>query len=108
MHLYEELGEAAFEKLNGMFAFALWDGDRHALYLVRDRLGIKPLYYHLGARRVSFASELKALLQDPEVKRQIDPAALRAYLTWQYVPGPSAMLRGFQKLPAGHFMRLSQ
>jgi asparagine synthase (glutamine-hydrolysing) len=106
LHLYEELGEAAFAELNGMYAFALWDADRRALYLVRDRLGIKPLYYHQGQDRLAFASELKALLQDPAVGRRIDPDALRAYLTWQYVPGPETMLKGIRKLPAGHFMRV--
>lgn len=108
LHLYEELGEAAFEKLNGMFAFALWDGDRRVLYLVRDRLGIKPLYYHAGARRLTFASEVKALLADGALPREMAPDALRSYLAWQYVPGPETMLKGVKKLQAGHFMRLSE
>lgn len=106
IHLYEEFGEAAFEKLNGMYAFALWDGDRACLYLVRDRLGVKPLYYHLGPERLTFASEIKALLQDPGIARKMDPTALAAYLTWQYVPGPDTLLEGVKKLPPGHFLRL--
>lgn len=108
LHLYEELGEAAFSLLNGMFAFALWDGDRRVMYVVRDRLGIKPLYYHEGPTRLSFASELKALLQDPQVPRALAPEALPAYLSWQYVPGPSTMLEGVRKLPPGHCLRLAE
>lgn len=108
LHLYEELGEAAFGLLNGMFAFALWDGDRRVMYVVRDRLGIKPLYYHEGATRLSFASELKALLQDPQVPRTLAPEALSAYLSWQYVPGPATMLAGVRKLPPAHFLRLAE
>ncbi|HEY9723686.1 MAG TPA: asparagine synthase (glutamine-hydrolyzing) [Oscillatoriaceae cyanobacterium] len=106
LHLYEELGPAAFEKLNGMYAFALWDGDREVLYLVRDRLGIKPLYVHAGPTRVCFASELKALLVDPALPRTLAPGALVAYLTWQYVPGEETLLAGVRRVPPGHYMRL--
>lgn len=104
LHLYEELGVAAFGKLNGMYAFALWDGT--ALHLVRDRLGIKPLYYYQGPTRLSFASELKALLEDRDVPRALAPGALDSYMTWQYVPGEETLLAGVRRLPPGQHLRL--
>ncbi|MFP5504257.1 MAG: asparagine synthase (glutamine-hydrolyzing) [Candidatus Sericytochromatia bacterium] len=106
--LYDRLGEAAFALLNGMFAIALWDGRKRQLLLVRDRLGIKPLYYHDGPTRLTFASEIKALLADPAVARRLDPASLASYMTWQYVPGPETMLAGVKKLPPGSLMRLAE
>jgi asparagine synthase (glutamine-hydrolysing) len=107
LHMYEKFGEAAFGMLNGMYAFALWDGDRQCLYLVRDRVGVKPLYYYAGSERLTFASELKALLQDPLVPRRLDADALAAYLTWQYVPGPATAVAGVLKLPPGSFLKLA-
>lgn len=103
VHLYEDEGTDCFTHLNGMFAVAIWDTRRRRLVLARDRLGVKPLVYRHEAGRLSFASELKSLLQLPGVPREIDPAAIDEYLTYQYVPHPNTILRGFRKLPPGHF-----
>ncbi|MDH4036235.1 MAG: asparagine synthase (glutamine-hydrolyzing) [Candidatus Krumholzibacteria bacterium] len=103
VHLYEEDGLSFPRKLNGMFAIALWDAPRQRLVLVRDRLGIKPLYYaELAGGALAFASEMKALLQCPGVDTTVDPVALDGYLALQYVPGPRTIYRGIHKLPAGH------
>ena len=103
VHLYESEGLSFPEKLNGMFAIALWDRSRRRLVLVRDRLGIKPLYYaRLDGGALAFASEIKALLQCPGVDTAVDPVALDGYLALQYVPGPRTIYRGIHKLPAGH------
>src|ERR1700676_2760304 len=73
VHLYEEYGAECLQRLRGMFAFALWDGTKKQLFLARDRVGIKPLYYYVGKTFLSFASEIKAILSDPAVERDIDP-----------------------------------
>jgi asparagine synthase (glutamine-hydrolysing) len=103
VHLYEDEGTDFLRHLNGMFALALWDQRRRRLILARDRLGQKPLCYREEAGRLLFASELKSLLEVPEVPRQLDPSALDAYLTYQYVPHPQSIFRGMAKLPPGHF-----
>jgi asparagine synthase (glutamine-hydrolysing) len=91
--------------MNGMFAIALWDAKRRRLVLVRDRLGVKPLYYaRLAGGTLAFASEIKALRLCPGVDTRIDPAALDSYLALQYVPGPGTIHRGIQKLPPGHVL----
>ncbi|MFN0052983.1 MAG: asparagine synthase (glutamine-hydrolyzing) [Planctomycetales bacterium] len=105
VHLYEEHGARCVEHLRGMFALAIWDQSRRELFLARDRLGKKPLVYRHEAQRLLFASELKALLKVPGVDRELDPAALNEYLTYQYVPHPHCILRGFQKLPPAHWAR---
>lgn len=102
VHLYEEYGDACVDRLRGMFAFAIWDQKRRRLLLARDRVGIKPLYYMHVGERLLFGSEIKAILQAPGVERQIDPEALRDYLTYMWVPAPKSMFRGVRKLPAGH------
>lgn len=105
VHLYEEEGLAFPAKLNGMFALALWDRPRRRLVLVRDRLGIKPLYYaSLDGGALAFASEIKALLCCPGVDTALDAVALDGYLALQYVPGPRTIYRGIRKLPAGHML----
>ena len=76
VHAYEEYGAAFAHKLNGMFAIAIWDTRKRLLFMARDRLGVKPLYYRLGPDGVVFASELKALLQDPDLRREVDPVAI--------------------------------
>ncbi|HEX8148897.1 MAG TPA: asparagine synthase (glutamine-hydrolyzing) [Pyrinomonadaceae bacterium] len=107
VHAYEEFGDACVERLRGMFAFAVWDGPRERLFAARDRAGEKPLYYTVtrGGSFV-FGSELKCLLEHPEVNRETDPAALDAYLTLGYVPEPLSVFRGVRKLEAGHRLAL--
>jgi asparagine synthase (glutamine-hydrolysing) len=103
-HLYEESGPAFVSRLEGMFAIALWDAGRERLVLARDRVGKKPLLWtRLGDGTLAFASELKALLRLPGVSRELDPAALDAYLALQYVPAGTA-LRGVEKLPPAHLL----
>jgi asparagine synthase (glutamine-hydrolysing) len=103
IHLYEEEGPDCFSHLNGMFAIALWDANRRRLVLARDRLGKKPLVYRHEPGRLLFASELKSLLEVSGLPREIDPAAIDEYLTYQYIPHPKTVFRGFQKLPPGHY-----
>ena len=104
VHLYEEYGRDCVTKLRGMFGFAIWDSVRRTLFLARDRVGIKPLYYYLGGDFLSFASEMKAILVDPAVRREIDPAMIDRFLTYYYVPGPATLLRNFFKLEPGHWL----
>jgi len=103
VHLYEDEGVECFTHLNGMFAIAIWDAGRRQLVLARDRLGQKPLVYRHDAGRILFASQLKSLLEVPDVPREIDPSSLDEYLTYQYVPYPNTIFRGIRKLPPGHF-----
>lgn len=103
---YAAWGEAVFERLNGMYGFAIWDARSRTLLVGRDRLGIKPIYYLNDGRRVAFASEAKALLALPGVDREIDRTALSCYLELGYVPAPLSMFKGIQKLPIGGLMRI--
>jgi len=102
VHAYEEYGVDCPSKLNGMFSFAIWDTRRRSLFLSRDRLGKKPLYYYAGRDRFLFASEMKSILQAQGVPRRISPQALDLYLTYEYVPAPHTILADLKKLPAGH------
>jgi len=104
VHLYEDEGAAMVPLLRGMFALAIWDAPRRTLLLARDRLGQKPLFYRPDAGRITFASELKALLALPEaeVPRRVDPRAVDRYLTYGYVPHPGTILEGVYKLPPAH------
>jgi len=104
VHLYEELGPDCTKKLRGMFAFAIWDSKRKTLFLARDRVGIKPLYYYLDQGFISFASEMKAILVDPAVRREIEPAMIDRFLTYFYVPGSATLLRNFFKVEPGHWL----
>ena len=105
VHAYEEHGPACLELLRGMFAFAVWDSRRRELFVARDRVGKKPLFYALTPRgTLVFGSELKCLLEHPEVGREVDPEALDAYLSFGYVPDPLCILRGVRKLPPGHYL----
>ena len=99
VHLYEELGPRCVEELHGMFAFAIWDRPRRRLTIARDRVGKKPLFYSHRNGALSFASEIRSLLSDPEIPRDLDPVALDCYLTYQYVPAPMAAFRAVRKLP---------
>ena len=104
-HGYEEWGESCVEHFRGMFAFALWDVAARRLLLARDRVGIKPVYYARTADGgVTFASEIKAILQDSSVDTAWSAEALDAYLTFLYVPGPATIYRDIHKLPAGHVL----
>ena len=98
VHLYEELGPACVRELHGMFAFALWDSRRRQLLLARDRVGKKPLFYSERAGALSFASELRALMADPEIPREIDHRALDSYLAYGSVPAPLSAFAAVRKL----------
>ena len=101
-HLYEELGEGFVDGLNGIFAVALWDRRRQTLHLARDKFGVKPLYWSGDGRRLTFASELKAIVADPELSREVDREAVDHFLTFRFVPAPMTPLRAVRKLrPAG-------
>ncbi len=106
VHAYEEYGEDCPAKLNGMFGFAILDLRNRSIFLARDRLGIKPLYYYHDAQRFVFASELKSILQDDEVPREVNIAALDAFMTFEYVPAPLSILQGISKLLPGHSLTL--
>jgi asparagine synthase (glutamine-hydrolysing) len=99
VHAYEEHGIDFLSRLNGMYAFGLWDGRTRRLLLARDRLGIKPLYYALTPSGLAFASELGALMLQPEVPRDLDADALRQYLAWEFIPAPATPYRAGRKLP---------
>ena len=104
VHLYEQFGEECVKKLRGMFAFAIWDERRRTLFLARDRVGIKPLYYRLTTDSIVFGSEIKAILADPEVDAQVEPAIIDRFLTFYFVPGEEALFRNIRKLAPGSFM----
>lgn len=106
-HAYESYGETFVDHLIGMFAIALWDSGKRRLLLVRDRMGIKPLYYHRDDERVVFGSELKAVLAAGGIDRRIDHAALNDYLTFGHVPAPRTVFRGVHKLEPGHMLRVT-
>lgn len=99
---YHEWGVGCLTQLNGMFAFALHDARNQTIFLARDRAGEKPLFYHQLNGQLRFASELKALLADPNLPRRINPEALDCYLAFGYIPGDRCILQGFQKLPPAH------
>jgi asparagine synthase (glutamine-hydrolysing) len=103
VHLFEEHGESFVERLNGMFAIALWDGQ--SLFLYRDRLGIKPLYLARVKGILYFASELKSLLEVDHLSRQLDHQALRSYLSLEYVPTPRSIFAQVEKMPQAHSLR---
>jgi asparagine synthase (glutamine-hydrolysing) len=101
LHLYEEVGADCVRRLDGMFAFGVWDENRQTLLLARDRLGVKPLYYTQQRGVLLFASEIKALLAHPAVSADLEPEALYHYLTFKTTPAPLTMFAGIRKLPAG-------
>jgi asparagine synthase (glutamine-hydrolysing) len=104
IHLYEELGEACFAELRGMFALAIWDGRRKKLVLARDRIGKKPLFYSWDGKRFLFGSEIKAILQAGGVPQEMDLEALSDYFSYLYVPAPKTIYRGVRKLRPAHYM----
>ncbi len=103
VHYYEQEGLEFVKHLRGMFAIALWDAKRSRLVLVRDRLGKKPLYVRREPKRILFASEIKAILQDENVPRRVNAEALREYLALGYVPAPATLLEGIEKILPGHY-----
>src|SRR5918993_961591 len=108
VHAYEEYGIDFLNRLNGMFAFALYDVAKGELLLARDRAGQKPLYYHQANGRFVFASEAKAILEAGHVERRCNVAAIDSYLALRYVPQPDTLFEGIHVLPAAHRLRLRQ
>jgi asparagine synthase (glutamine-hydrolysing) len=102
VHAWEEYGDFSPEHLNGMFGFAIWDRNRETLFLARDRMGEKPLYYAAVVGWVVFCSELRAVLAHPSVGRRLDPAGVARYLAYDFVPDPHTIVRDVAKLPPGH------
>jgi asparagine synthase (glutamine-hydrolysing) len=103
LHLYEDLGPACLDRINGQFALAIWDSRKRELFLARDRVGIRPLFYTRVGGRLLFASEIKALFADPAVERAIDPTALADVFTLWSTPAPRTMFRGVRSLRPGHY-----
>lgn len=108
VHAWEQWGEACLERFRGMFAFAIWDANNRTLFLARDRLGIKPLYYaYTSDGFLIFASELKALQQHPGLKHTIDHLAVEDYFTFGYIPEPRTIFEDCFKLPPGYFLKIT-
>ena len=106
---WQRWGPDCLARLDGMFAFALYDLDKRQLFLARDRFGVKPLFMaHLSDGSIAFASELKGLLAHPLLRRRVNPQAIEAYMAWGYVPDTHSILAGVEKLPAGHFWLMEQ
>lgn len=104
IHAYEEWDVECLNRFRGMFAFAIWDANLKQLFLARDRLGKKPLVYFEKNGRFIFASEIKAVLQAPNIERKVNPHALHEYLTYQYIPSPDTIFEGIKKLPPAHYL----
>ncbi len=108
LHALIVWGKEALSRLQGMFAFAFWNGEEETLLLARDHLGVKPLHYSWDGKRLIFASEIKALLHHPMVSREIDPTAIGLYLECQYIPAPYSIYQSIRKLPPAHFLLLKK
>lgn len=108
VHAYEEWGEHCVARFNGIFAFALWDGTSKRLFLARDHLGVKPLYYALPGGEFVFASEIKAILRHPACPAQVDLRALGELFTLRYVPSPRTLFQGILKVPPGHLVTVDR
>jgi len=108
LHLYELYGEHCVNFLNGMFSFVIWDGEKKEVFAARDRIGIKPFYYYLDSRRLIVASEIKAILEDPGVKREPCYPAILDYLNFMYVLGDKTFFKGIKKLLPGFTLRMSR
>ena len=106
LHAFEQWGIACLDRFRGMFAIALWDARQRQLWLIRDRIGVKPLYYSVHHGRITFASEIKALLADPQQARGVNEAALYDYLSFITTPAPETMFEGIHKLPGGCWLRV--
>lgn len=101
---YQSWGPDCLQRLRGMFAFAILNHGDGSLFVARDRLGVKPLYISQPGRKLVFASEVKAMLEHPDIQREISPPAVDDYLALRYVPGPGTLFRGIKKFPAAHYM----
>jgi len=108
IHAYEQFGNSCVEHLRGMFAFAIWDSRKEILYVARDRVGIKPLFYYRDDKKFLFSSEIKSILRDPSIKREMNYEALEDYLSYGYIPAPKTIFIGINKLYPGHFMTVSK
>jgi asparagine synthase (glutamine-hydrolysing) len=108
IHAFEEWGIECLSRFRGMFAMAIWDGRQRELWLVRDRIGVKPLYYSVHHGRITFASEIKALLNDPEQPRALNEEALYHYLSFLVAPAPMTLFRGISKLPPGTWLKVTE
>jgi asparagine synthase (glutamine-hydrolysing) len=108
VHAYEEWGAECLSRLNGMFAIAIWDTRRRSLFLARDHLGIKPLYYTMIGTQLVFASEIKSLMQHPRFSREVDMHSLSELFTFRCVPSPKTLIKGVFKLPPGHLMEVTR
>jgi asparagine synthase (glutamine-hydrolysing) len=107
LHAFEQWGIECLHRFRGMFAIGLWDGKARKLWLVRDRIGVKPLYYSIHHGRIVFASEIKALLEDPEQERRVDEEAFYHYLSFLTTPAPQTLFAGIKKLEPGSWLRIS-
>ena len=108
LHLYEEHGSNCLKYLRGMFAFALWDKNKKQIFLVRDRMGEKPLYIYQTNKILLFSSELRSLMASEKIAFDLDPAAIDMFFHYHYVPEPNTPIRGIRKLPAGHYLLIDQ
>jgi len=108
VNAYAEWGISCIDRFRGMFAIALWDARGRELWLIRDRIGVKPLYYSMHHGRITFASEIKALLEDPEQHRAVHPEAFFHYLSFLTTPAPQTLFDGIRKLPAGTWLRVRE
>ena len=108
LHAYEEYGKDGVQRLRGMFAFAIYDLNQKSLFIARDRIGIKPLYYYEKDGKFLFASEIKAILADRSVTREVNDQAIYDYLGFEFVPAPQTMFRHINKLPSGHYLTVAE
>jgi len=108
LHLYEDLGPRCLERLNGQFAIAIWDRAKRSLFLARDRLGVRPLYFAAQAGTLVFASEIKALLCAPGLRAGIDPGVLRQVFTYWNAPSPRTVFEGIEEVPPGHYLSIRE
>jgi asparagine synthase (glutamine-hydrolysing) len=104
---YGQWGHGCTKRLRGMFAFAIWDKNNQTLFLARDRMGIKPLYYHLDRNGFVFSSEVRAIQRSSPVQTDLDQSVLDAFLTLGYIPGPRTLFKGIRKLIPGHAMTVT-
>ena len=108
IHLYEEMGENCIEKINGAFVFALWDKNLEKFFLFRDRLGVKPIFYIISNGAFIFASAIKSILQNEDIKKEVDFESLHYFLSYNYIPAPGTMFKGIKKLPPGYYLMCSK